>query len=94
MKFPPQARDKLSYLVAVGWQLPGCGRTVCGRVRGMKKRGKGRGRDYCLSSTPPQQMAQGGGFSRFFGVSGPEFANDPLAFYVLGAELVNGTAVD
>jgi hypothetical protein len=39
-------------------------------------------------------MAQGGWFSRFFGVSGPKFANDPLAFYVLGAELVNGTAVD
>jgi hypothetical protein len=39
-------------------------------------------------------MAQGGGFARFCGVSGPEFANDPLAFYVLGAELVNGTAVD
>ena len=39
-------------------------------------------------------MAQGGGFSRFFRVPGAEFANDPLAFNVLGAELVNGTAVD
>ena len=28
-----------------------------------------------------------------FGVPGAEFANDPLAFNVLGAEFVNGTAV-